>query len=153
MFKEVTGDLFEGGYQAIGHGVNCRGVMGAGIATVFRDKFPIMYEEYKLRCDYGYLRLGEVFAHYAGGGRWVYNIASQFNPGAEADLSALGMGVGRALAHAKAFGVRELALPQIGCGIGGLSYSDVRTRLMFEASIQPTVELIVVILDTAAPVV
>lgn len=37
--KIITGDLFEQTHlDAIGHGVNCKGVMGAGIAAQFKKR-------------------------------------------------------------------------------------------------------------------
>lgn len=143
-FYESEGDLFNTQAKGIGHGVNCRGLMGAGIAVPFRDKFPLMYEEYKIRCERGYLVPGEIFAYYAGDGRWVYNIASQFEPGPNANLWALTRGVNRALSHARAFGVDRIALPQIGCGIGGLTWPEVRDRLVSASKVYPEVDLEVV---------
>jgi O-acetyl-ADP-ribose deacetylase (regulator of RNase III) len=48
----VAGDLFanEHGAQALAHGCNCIGSMGAGIAVGFRERYPDMYEEYRRRC-------------------------------------------------------------------------------------------------------
>ena len=48
----VTGDLFVNRFQAqaLSHGCNCQGSMGAGIATGFRDRYPQMYAEYRIRC-------------------------------------------------------------------------------------------------------
>jgi O-acetyl-ADP-ribose deacetylase (regulator of RNase III) len=37
MFKEIEGDLFNSDAQALAHGVNIRGVMGAGIAKPFKE--------------------------------------------------------------------------------------------------------------------
>src|SRR5262249_60524830 len=48
----VSGDLFANRFRAraLAHGCNCRGSMGAGIATGFRDRYPAMYEEFRRRC-------------------------------------------------------------------------------------------------------
>lgn len=144
-FKEIEGDLFDQKVQALAHGVNCKGLMGAGIAKPFRDKFPLMYEEYVLMCKAGQLRPGSVFAHYAGGGRWVYNIASQNSPGPDARKEWLSAGLYSALIHARVYGVKEIAAPQIGCGIGGLDYrKDVEPIFERMARMFPTTNLTVV---------
>lgn len=122
MLKEITGDLFESDADALAHGVNCHGLMGAGIAKPFRDKFPLMYEEYALMCDKETLQPGGCFSYYVGSGRWIYNIASQDAPGPDARIRWLSTGLRDALIHARRYGVKEIALPQIGCGIGGLDY-------------------------------
>ena len=50
--RYIAGDLFANrvGAQALAHGCNCPGSMGAGIAVGFRDRYPEMYAEYRRRC-------------------------------------------------------------------------------------------------------
>lgn len=147
MFIEKTGDLFGVSAPALAHGVNCKGLMGAGIAKPFKDKFPLMYEEYALWCEKGQLRPGRMFPYYAGQGRWVYNIASQDFPGANAKARWLSMGLRDAFMHARVFGVSEIAVPQIGCGIGGLDYrKDVEPIFERLSDIFPMVDLTLVTL-------
>jgi O-acetyl-ADP-ribose deacetylase (regulator of RNase III) len=47
--KYISGDLFENrfGAEAIGHGCNLQGSMGAGIAKIIKERYPEMYEEYR----------------------------------------------------------------------------------------------------------
>jgi O-acetyl-ADP-ribose deacetylase (regulator of RNase III) len=48
----VSGDIFLNKYnaEALAHGCNCKGAMGAGVAKGFRQHYPDMYEEYRKRC-------------------------------------------------------------------------------------------------------
>lgn len=51
MIKKIEGDITHAkGY--ILHGVNCQGVMGAGIAKVIAQKWPIVYDDYKSYCGF-----------------------------------------------------------------------------------------------------
>lgn len=43
----VEGDLLDADVDIICHQVNCRGVMGAGLAKQIATMFPIVYNEYK----------------------------------------------------------------------------------------------------------
>lgn len=53
IIQYSTGDIFnQEDVSFIAHGVNCRGVMGAGFAKEIRARFPNVYEEYKSVCDY-----------------------------------------------------------------------------------------------------
>lgn len=142
-FIEVTGDLFEGGYAAIGHGVNCQGEMDAGIAKPFRERNPKMYDIYKALCDGGWMQPEKVFPYYTGD-QWIMNIASQDMPGAKAWYLWADNGVHEALRICKLYGVPELAIPRIGCGIGGLDYKRMRPWWMNSAEMVPEVNLIVV---------
>lgn len=134
QLTEKTGSIFETYAQAIGHGVNTHGVMGSGIAVQFKQRFPQMYEEYRRRCFAGELQAGGVYPYDAGPGQggkhlFVYNIASQAAPGANATYQWLLMGVAAALRDADEKGIKTLALPRIGAGVGGLEWSRVRRVL------------------------
>ena len=54
MIKHVKGDIFseasDDGTTIICHQVNCRGVMGAGIAKTVKKLFPDVYKVYKEKC-------------------------------------------------------------------------------------------------------
>lgn len=122
------GDIFTTGARVIGHGVNTKGLMGSGIAVQFREKYPEMFEVYKEQCENGSLLPGDVFA-------WrddsvdiplVLNIASQEFPGCNATLEYLESGLNLAAVYiCENTQYDILALPEIGCGIGGLYLPDV----------------------------
>jgi O-acetyl-ADP-ribose deacetylase (regulator of RNase III) len=46
MIKIVEGDILQAAEDIIGHQVNCKGVMGAGLAKQIKNKYPNVYEEY-----------------------------------------------------------------------------------------------------------
>lgn len=51
IIRNVNGDVTAPIRGIIGHGVNCQGVMGSGVALAIRNKFPKAYDEYKALCD------------------------------------------------------------------------------------------------------
>lgn len=51
MIIDKKCDIFESGADIICHQVNCQGVMGSGLAKQVRERYPIVYEEYKKWCD------------------------------------------------------------------------------------------------------
>lgn len=51
MIQHIKCDIFESGANIICHQVNCRGVMGGGIAKQVRDKYPFVYSRYRQLCD------------------------------------------------------------------------------------------------------
>src|SRR5690348_17995978 len=77
----VAGDLFANAHhaQALAHGVNCQGSMGAGIAVGFRERYPQMYEEYRRRCKAipRQFNPGDSFLWKAKDKPWVFNLATQ----------------------------------------------------------------------------
>lgn len=62
MIKEVTGDIFTTNAAIICHQVNCKGVMGAGIAKMVKEKMgKLNFDQYQVLCKkYGAKMLGEV---------------------------------------------------------------------------------------------
>lgn len=132
MIEYRTGDLFaQDDVDAIGHGVNCRGVMGGGIAKLFKRKYPAMYTQYNFACRAGLLHAGDVFpwVEYGDPPNYIFNIASQTNPGADATLGALERGVHRVFDLCETLRLKSFAIPRIGAGIGGLEWSEVKARL------------------------
>lgn len=47
MIKIVTGDLMDANEDIIVHQVNCKGVMGSGVAKQIRATFPEVFKEYQ----------------------------------------------------------------------------------------------------------
>lgn len=131
MIEEVTGDLLASGLPALAHGCNCRGVMGAGIAVQFAARWPAMEREYARQCEEGKFRPGDVMTWHASprNGTWVFNLATQDNPGPCASLEAIAASVTKMLGIARLLHVYRVGLPRIGCGIGGLKWGDVKDVL------------------------
>lgn len=127
---EHEGDLFSSTAPALGHGVNCFASMGAGIAVQFRQRYPEMYEAYRQECFARRLLPGNVYWWTAVNVetqeelRHIANISSQEHPGRNATMPFLIDGVTKALEYCEANNLATLALPRIGCGIGGLQYTE-----------------------------
>lgn len=51
MIRHIKCDIFESGADIILHQVNCRGVMGSGVAKQVRDRYPDVYTSYKNLCN------------------------------------------------------------------------------------------------------
>lgn len=127
----VSGDLFANRFkaQAQAHGCNCRGSMGAGIATDFRDRYPEMFAEYRRRCkaDPREFNLGDAFLWKADGRPWVFNLGTQEGVWrARASCEAIEAALASMRQQADREGIASIALPRIGAGYGGLSWRKVR---------------------------
>lgn len=138
----VKGDLFN--YlelTAYAHGCYCAGAMGKGIAFTFKNRFPKMYEEYKLRCKNGTFKLGSVFV-YSLPPFTVFNLGTQKYWRAKAGLSAIRESISLMLNLAEKNGITQIGLPRIGAGLGGLVWEEVREVIIHAAS-DSIVDLIV----------
>jgi O-acetyl-ADP-ribose deacetylase (regulator of RNase III) len=127
----VAGDLFANTYkvQALAHGCNCQGSMGAGIAKGFRERYPKMYEEYRARCKAvpRQFNLGDAWLWKDSRRLWVFNLGTQEGFWrARASYEAIEESLRRMLKQADAEGIESIAIPRIGVGYGGLSWKKVR---------------------------
>lgn len=124
-FTVETGDLFAHDAEALAHGVNCRGIAGAGVAALMKRYYPDAISQYEVLARRGDLQPGGAMLTPGGpGGRPILHCASQDRPGADARAdwlrSSLTVGLDLAIAH----GIGSVALPLIGGGIGGLEPSE-----------------------------
>jgi O-acetyl-ADP-ribose deacetylase (regulator of RNase III) len=131
VIRFTEGDLFGCGIRALAHGVNCKGVMGAGIAVEFRRRWPQMFESYRRRClKHSGMIPGDVMPWKDDDGTVIFNLATQDRPGADAHPWMIAAAVGRMVTEAHHdLGLTEVAMPLIGCGIGGLTPADLLSSL------------------------
>lgn len=142
-FREVEGNLFDLDLPAIGHGVNCWGVMGAGIAKIFRSKYPAMYNTYVSLCSEGELVPGGVMI-WKDPDVMIYNLATQQSPGPDATLEDVEHSLRLAVGNCATIGIKSIGLPRIGCGIGGLDWADVKAIMEKVAGEFPSVDVVAV---------
>jgi O-acetyl-ADP-ribose deacetylase (regulator of RNase III) len=121
----VTGDLFANRFQAqaLAHGCNCQGSMGAGIATGFRDRYAAMYEEYRRRCKAKprLFNLGDAWLWKENGQPCVFNLGTQEGVWrARASYQAIQAALQSMRQQADTEGIGSIAAPRIGAGYGGL---------------------------------
>lgn len=121
-----SGDIFTSEMPVIGHGVNMKGQMGAGIAKTVRQKFPSVYQDYRSAIQYGTLTPGSVRLSPAleKPGLWIANISSQIRVGKDAQVPLLRAGLEELVEEMRHADLDGLALPRIGAGIGGLSWES-----------------------------
>lgn len=131
VFK--TGDLMQAAEPAIAHGCNTHGVMGAGVARLVREQHPEAFYAYHAACQTGRFRLGTAQAVYSNPagqpGHWIYNLGTQKAPGADATAWGVFLSFANMAEDAAARGINEIALPRIGCGIGGLLWPTVEEAI------------------------
>ena len=125
---ETTGDVFAGPEPALAHGCNCAGAMGRGIALEFRTRWPDMYEEYRQRCKLGTFNPGDIFV-WTASDRLVFNLGTQRSWRTKASPQAIAESTAKMVEYSNRQGIRAIAMPRIGAGLGGLDWGQVRTML------------------------
>jgi O-acetyl-ADP-ribose deacetylase (regulator of RNase III) len=127
----VKGNLFANEYkaQAFAHGVNCIGVMGAGIATQFKKFYPAMFAAYRQSCLSGeYECGGAAYYNYPldRQSEKVINLMTQYKPGRFAKLEYVADSFDNMKILLRDNRIKSVAMPAVGCGLGGLNWIDVK---------------------------
>jgi O-acetyl-ADP-ribose deacetylase (regulator of RNase III) len=125
MLKLITGDLFTTQAQTLVNAVNCVGVMGKGLALAFKQRYPAMYKDYAARCKAKQVRLGEPYLHRDPTGPLILNFPTKDHWRSPSRLPDIASGLDYFAEHYKECGIKSIAFPQLGCGLGGLKWVEV----------------------------
>ncbi|MGI8601857.1 MAG: type II toxin-antitoxin system antitoxin DNA ADP-ribosyl glycohydrolase DarG [Verrucomicrobiales bacterium] len=125
MFKALIGDLFASRAQTLVNTVNCVGVMGKGVALEFKKAYPALFEDYAERCARGQVRLGEPYLYRDLSGAMIVNFPTKDHWRSASRLADVERGLDYFVAHAAEWGIHSVAFPPLGCGNGGLEWSEV----------------------------
>jgi len=110
--------------------VNCVGVMGAGLALQFKKNFPVMFVEYAERCRRGHVKLGEPYLYRANDMLpWVLNFPTKRHWKDLSQKEDIIAGLKYLKQNYKGWGIESLAVPPLGCGLGGLMWKEIEPVL------------------------
>jgi len=131
MIEMASGNILTCGAEALVNPVNCVGVMGKGLALEFKRAFPENFTAYKAACQRGEVKVGRpfVFGTGAPGPRFIINFPTKKHWRGKSDLLDVLFGISRLKDVVCNHGVRSIAIPALGCGLGGLNWDDVRPAL------------------------
>jgi O-acetyl-ADP-ribose deacetylase (regulator of RNase III) len=115
--------------------------MDKGVAVAFKKKWPRMYEEYRVRCQDGRFRIGDVFA-WNEGDEVVYSLAIHEPPMQKAKVAALAKSLRTTAELAQKAGIARVGLPRIGTGQGGLDWPRVK-KVLSEVGRETSVTFVV----------
>jgi O-acetyl-ADP-ribose deacetylase (regulator of RNase III) len=128
MIKSVTGDLLRQDVDALVNTVNTVGVMGKGIALQFRRAWPEMFTAYASACSRGEVRIGQMHVWETGsfaGPRLIVNFPTKRHWRSPSTLEDIEAGLVDLVRVIREWGIRSIAIPPLGCGNGGLDWSEV----------------------------
>ncbi len=130
MIERVRGgDLLDARVEALVNPVNTAGVMGKGLALAFRRRFPANFAAYERACRAGEVRIGRMFVFDAGetrdGPRWIVNFPTKEHWRSPSRLEFVESGLAALVREVRERGIATIAVPALGCGLGGLDWSHV----------------------------
>lgn len=133
MIRFVQGNLLEASVDALVNTVNTVGIMGKGIALMFKEHFPENFEAYARACERGDVRVGKMFVtenKKLFGPRWIINFPTKTHWRVRTKFEWIEAGLQDLANIIVEKGIRSIAIPPLGCGNGGLDWREVRPLIV-----------------------
>jgi O-acetyl-ADP-ribose deacetylase (regulator of RNase III) len=135
--EQVTHDnIFESDCDAIVNTINCVGNMGGGLAKAFRERFPDMNEAYQHACANDKVRVGQMWTwwqkpwDWRPQGQWIINFPTKADWRNPSQLQYIADGLVDLKGVIHDLHLTSIAIPALGCGLGGLDWEEVEPLLI-----------------------
>lgn len=125
MVVVKIGNIFESTQKVLVNTVNCVGVMGKGIAQIFKKNYPAMFEQYKVMCDHKKIVPGILYPYYENDEVKVLNFPTKQHWRSPSKLEYIIQGLDWFVENYEELKITSIAFPPLGCGNGGLEWSSV----------------------------
>lgn len=122
----INGNIFNTKAQTIVNTVNCVGVMGKGIALVFKLRYPVMFEQYQEYCKQKLIAVGKLWIYKGeASDPWVLNFPTKTHWKLPSEYKYIEEGLQKFVDTYKAKGITSIAFPLLGANNGGLDKDKV----------------------------
>lgn len=116
----TRGNLLDSSCQVLVNAVNCVGVTGAGIAKQFQDRWPKQVGEYREFCRAGQLRPGVIHEALLPDGRSIVSVPTKRHWRDSSRYADVAAGITELTRYCQETDASSIAIPPLGCGLGGL---------------------------------
>jgi O-acetyl-ADP-ribose deacetylase (regulator of RNase III) len=137
MIRYTIGNFFDYEADIRINTVNCVGVMGAGAALQFKNKYPAMFEKYSQACKLGQVKIGHPHVWQSGEGGELFkekkvtiiNFPTKDHWKKPSEYEFVEKGLVWLRDYLKDKENCTITLPALGCGHGGLEWSIVKKQI------------------------
>jgi O-acetyl-ADP-ribose deacetylase (regulator of RNase III) len=128
MIEFRHGDILRTDAEALVNTVNCVGVMGRGIALQFKKAFPENFKYYKAVCDKKEIQPGRMVIHELNrilNPRYIINFPTKRHWKGMSKIEDIESGLKALVTEVRSRNIQSIAVPPLGCGLGGLDWKQV----------------------------
>lgn len=128
MINLTKGNILKSDAEALVNTVNCVGVMGKGIAHQFKQKYPDNFTAYNRACKAGEVETGTMNVFETGmmlGPKYIINFPTKRHWKGNSKIEYIEDGMTALIEEIERLGITSIAVPPLGCGNGGLEWSEV----------------------------
>lgn len=132
MIEYTSGDILQCEADALVNTVNCVGVMGRGIALQFKNVYPENFKAYETACKREAVQPGRMFVFETGKltlPRFIINFPTKRHWRGKSRIEDIDAGLVDLVNVIRDKGIRSVAIPPLGAGLGGLDWNQVRPRI------------------------
>lgn len=144
MIELAIGNILKDESEAIVNTVNCVGVMGRGIALQFKNAWPENFKAYEAACKRAEVQPGRMFVFDTEQltlPRFIINFPTKRHWRGKSRIEDIEAGLVALAAVIKGRGIRSIAIPPLGSGLGGLEWAEVRPRIESALAALPDVRV------------
>ncbi|WP_017305239.1 macro domain-containing protein [Spirulina subsalsa] len=145
MITLTQGDILKADTEAIVNTVNCVGIMGRGIALQVKKAFPENFKAYAAACKVNQVQLGQMFVYDLNclyNPRFIINFPTKRHWKNKSQIADIKTGLIDLLRVVKKQQIRSIAIPPLGCGLGGLNWDDVKPLIIEAFQSVPEVKIL-----------
>jgi len=127
MFELMEGSMFDSGCEALVCPVNTEGVMGAGLALKFKQLYPGYFWDYHDWCENRHATLGEchVWVNASSNPKHIISFPTKAHWANPSEQRWVDSGLDSLVKMIDYMDIKSIAVPALGCGLGGLSWGTI----------------------------
>lgn len=132
MIEYTEGNILDAEAEALVNTVNTVGVMGKGIALMFKEAFPENFRNYEAACKRKELKIGKMFVSERRsfvGPKWIINFPTKEHWRGNSKIEWIDAGLEDLKRVITENNIKSIAIPPLGSGNGGLDWRLVRPRI------------------------
>lgn len=129
MIEYTKGNLLEADVDALVNTVNTVGIMGKGIALMFKEAFPENFKAYAQACKSEMVQTGRMFVTQQSdlmGPKWIINFPTKQHWRSASKPGWIAEGLKDLRQVIVENNIKSIAIPPLGSGNGGLNWSTVK---------------------------
>ncbi|MBW1668644.1 MAG: macro domain-containing protein [Deltaproteobacteria bacterium] len=145
MIEITRGNVVEANAEALVNTVNCVGYMGKGIALQFKKAFPENFKAYERACRAKGVRPGKMFVFETSSmwnPKYIINFPTKRHWRGKSRLEDIEAGLQALVDEVVKREIKSIAIPPLGCGLGGLDWNTVRPMIEKAFSSLPDVRVL-----------
>jgi O-acetyl-ADP-ribose deacetylase (regulator of RNase III) len=137
------GSLLTADVDALVNTVNTEGVMGKGLALQFKKAFPEAFTAYAQACKHGEVAPGRMhIVQRSASPRFIINFPTKRQWRLPSKIEYVSDGLRDLVDKIRRLGIRSIAIPPLGCGLGGLDWAEVKPLILQAFESLPEVRVI-----------